>query len=346
MSVTAPSTTLLRATRKSHRSRNRARIAVLAAAVLAAFFAACLLGSFTVTLPDFFRIVTGTDIPGATFIVMQDKLPKAVVALLAGACFGVSGTLFQTMLRNPLASPDIIGISSGASAAAVVAIVVFGVSGVGVSVIACLGAIGVALLIHGLAHGEAVHGHRLVLMGIGVAAVLQAVISFLLTRSDIRTAGDALVWLIGSLNDSTWGSVARIAAAAVVLLPLAGMLSRPLAVLGLGDDTAAGLGLRVDRTRLGLLLVAVLLSAVATAVAGPVAFVAFLSGPIARRLCRGRVSLTVSALVGSLIVLGAHLAGMNLPLDVELPVGVITGALGAPFLLYLLVIAHREGQGG
>jgi iron complex transport system permease protein len=307
------------------------RTALLAAAVVLLFFASVLLGSYTVTIPDFFSIVSnhltgGPKIPGASFIVMEDKLPRTVIGTMIGTAFGLAGALFQTMLRNPLASPDVIGISSGASAAAVVAIVVFGASGGAVSGAALAGALAVAALIYGISRGGAARGagrgnaagNRLVLAGVGIAAALQAVISFLLTRADIRTASDVLVWLNGSLNSANWDR--------------AGILFLALAVL-------------VPAVRLALVVIAVALAAVATAAAGPVSFVAFLAGPIARRIT-GRSSLPASALVGALIVLAADYFAANLaPLLLDgtvLPVGVVTGALGAPFLLWLLVTANRR----
>ena len=335
------------------------RTALLALAVAGIFAAAVLLGSYTVTVPDFFRILAahltgGAKIPGASFIVMEHKLPRAVVGGLVGAAFGLSGALFQTMLRNPLASPDVIGISYGASAAAVTAIVLFSASGAMVSGAALAGALAVAGIIYAIARrgalgaaadrGDAA-GNRLILAGVGIAAALQAVVSFLMTRADIRTAADALVWLNGSLNAASWGRAGVLGLALLVLVPAAAVLARPLRILELGEDTAAGLGVRVGRTRLAVVVAAVGLSAVATAAAGPVAFVAFLAGPISRRfVCKA--SLPASALAGALIVLAADFLAANLaPLvlgGTVLPVGVVTGALGAPFLLWLLVTANRK----
>ncbi|WP_243835577.1 iron chelate uptake ABC transporter family permease subunit [Arthrobacter sp. AG258] len=321
------------------------------------FFVSVLLGSYTVTVPDFFTIVAnhltgGPKIPGASFIVMENKLPHAVVGTMIGVAFGLAGALFQTMLRNPLASPDVIGISSGASAAAVVAIVVFGASGATVSGAALAGALAVAVLIHAISSGRNrgpgrgnAAGNRLVLAGVGIAAALQAVVSFLMTRADIRTAADALVWLNGSLNSANWDRAGVLFLALAVLVPAVVFLAGPLRILELGDDAAAGLGLRVAGTRLALVVIAVSLAAVATAAAGPVAFVAFLAGPIARRFT-GKPGLPASALVGALIVLAADYFAANLaPLLLDgtvLPVGVVTGALGAPFLLWLLVTANRK----
>jgi len=336
------------------------RTALLAFAVIVLFAASILLGSYTVTVPDFVRILTahltgGERIPGASFIVMETKLPRAVIGTMIGIAFGLSGALFQTMLRNPLASPDVIGISYGASAAAVTAIVVFGASGAAVSGAALCGAMAVAVLIYTISrngspgsgggnHANAA-GSRLILAGIGIAAALNAVVNFLMTRADIRTAAEALIWLNGSLNSASWDRAGVLALAFLVLVPAAALLAGPLRILELGDDAAAGLGIRVGITRLGVVAVAVALAAVATAAAGPVAFVAFLAGPIARRFT-GKASLPAGAFVGALIVLAADYFAANIaPLLLDgtvLPVGVVTGALGAPFLLWLLVTANRK----
>ena len=339
------------------------RTAVLAFAVVVLFAVSVLLGSYTVTIPDFFKILLahltgGQKIPGASFIVMENKLPRAVIGTMIGAAFGLAGALFQTMLRNPLASPDVIGISYGASAAAVTAIVVFGASGAVVSGAALAGALGVAALIYAISRGGSLGsgalgsggagsaaGNRLILAGVGIAAALHAVVSFLMTRADIRTAADALVWLNGSLNSASWDRAGVLALALLVLVPAAAAVSGPLRILELGDDAAAGLGIRVGFTRLAVVVVAVALAAVATAAAGPVAFVAFLAGPIARRFT-AKASLPASAFVGALIVLAADYFAANIaPMLLDgtvLPVGVITGALGAPFLLWLLVTSNRK----
>ena len=336
------------------------RTAILAFAVVVLFAVSVLLGSYTVTIPDFFKILLahltgGQKIPGASFIVMENKLPRAVIGTMIGAAFGLAGGLFQTMLRNPLASPDVIGISYGASAAAVTAIVVFGASGAVVSGAALTGALGVAALIYGISRGGSLGsgggnsgnaaGSRLILAGVGIAAALHAVVSFLMTRADIRTAADALVWLNGSLNSASWDRAGVLSLALLVLVPALAALSGPLRILELGDDAAAALGIRVGFTRLAVVVVAVALAAVATAAAGPVAFVAFLAGPIARRFT-AKSSLPASAFVGALIVLAADYFAANIaPMllgGTVLPVGVITGALGAPFLLWLLVTSNRK----
>ncbi|WP_258069882.1 iron chelate uptake ABC transporter family permease subunit [Arthrobacter sp. SX1312] len=334
------------AVRARRRRSTGTRLAVVAGVVAVLFAVNVLLGSYTVTVPDFFRILGGADIPGASFIVLENKLPRAVIGLLVGIAFGIAGAVFQTMLRNPLASPDIIGISYGASASAVTAIVLFGAAGAAVSLSALVGAMVVAAAIYLISRRGGVAGYRLILVGIGFAAVMHALVSFLITRTDLRTASAAVLWLNGSLNSSTWDRVTVLVACLAVLLPAAAVLSRSLQGLELGDDAAAGLGLRVEASRLGLMSTGVALAAVATAAAGPVAAVAFLSGPIARRLLGNRPSLAMAALVGAVIVLGADFVAANLVPGASLPVGVVTGALGAPFLLWLLATANRSGQGG
>lgn len=329
----------LRLQRKGPARRRAWITGALAAVVFALLAINILLGSYTVTVPDFFRILGGAEIPGATFIVMSNKLPQAILGLLAGASFGVAGAIFQSMLRNPLASPDIIGISYGASATAVVTMVLFGLNGVTVSVLAMVGALAVALLISWLARGKG--GTGLILVGIGAAAFLQAVVTFMLSRSDIKNASDALVWLSGSLNSADWQRVCVLAIALLILLPFIMAGSRNLQGLALGDDTAAGLGFNVPRSRLLLTVLGVLLAALPTAAAGPIAFVAFLSGPIAKRLNSSASSLVLSALIGAAIVLLANFLGVNAIAQTSLPVGVVTGALGAPFLLWLLITSNR-----
>ncbi|WP_204536432.1 FecCD family ABC transporter permease [Arthrobacter tumbae] len=333
--------------RRHHlRTQRAVKIGALAFLVVALSAVTLLLGRYTVTIPDFLRIVAGADIPGASFIVMENRIPRVLIGIMIGGAFGVAGAVFQTMLRNPLASPDIIGISYGASASAVFAIAFLGASGLVLSGFAMAGALAVALAIYFLSRRGAVAGYRLILVGIGFSAVLQSVVSFLLTRTDIRVASDALTWLNGSLNSSNWDRVTILFVALAVLTPAVVVLSRSLRGLELGDDAAAGLGVNVERSRLALIVTGVLLAAIATAAAGPVAFIAFLSGPIARRFLGGYRPLVTAALVGAVIVLAGDFLGANLIPGVSLPVGVITGVLGAPFLLWLLATSNRSGQGG
>ncbi len=328
--------------------RRRARrwwtvVGVLAALALVVAVVSLVVGERVYPLPDVLRVLAGQDVPGASFTVGRLRLPRVLTGALVGVAFGTGGVIFQTMLRNPLASPDIIGITAGASAAAVLSITSFGIAGVAVSGVAVVAGVVVAAAIYLLAWRRGVHGARFVLIGIGVGAMLQSVVSYALTRANVYAAADALRWLSGSLNSAFWDGVPRLAAAVGVLLPLALVLSRRLAALQLGDELAAGLGVRPDRARLALVVVAVGLVSVATATTGPIAFVAFLAGPLAHRLVRGTGSLLVPAgLVGVLLVLLADLVGQHL-VGTRFPVGVITGVVGAPYLLWLLARSHRTG---
>jgi iron complex transport system permease protein len=330
--VSTAVSTVAQARRRPAR-RTRIATAGLAAALLAAFAARVLLGDFTFTIPDFFRILFGAEIPGAAFILLESKLPRALLGTLVGAAFGAAGAIFQTTLRNPLASPDIIGVSLGASAAAVFAIVSLDQTGTPVAGSAILGAVAVSGLVRWVAGPAA--GHRLVLIGVGVAAALSSGIQYLFTRADVYDAQLALRWLTGSLNQVDWPTIRLLAGFLLVLLPAMVWLARSLRIIELGDDAAAGLGVPPRRTDL-LLLAAVVLTAVAVAAAGPVAFVSFLAGPISRALNAGRTTVMGAALAGAAIVVAADYVAAYLVVDVKLPVGVVTGALGAPFLLWLL----------
>lgn len=323
----------LRRARSRPARRSRVVIGALSLVLLGVFAARVLLGDFTFTVPDFFRILFGAEIPGASYILMESKLPRAVLGVLVGVAFGVGGAIFQTTLRNPLASPDIIGVSLGASAAAVYAIVELDLAGASVSVAAVTGALVVAAVVRLVAGPGA--GHRLVLVGVGLAAALTSVIQYLFTRADVWDAQLALRWMTGSVNGADWPTIRLLALVLAVLLPAIVWLSRSMRITELGEDAAAGLGVPGRRTDL-LLVVAVVLTAVAVAAAGPIAFVSFVAGPISRACNRGRTTLLGAALVGAAVVVGADYAADYLILDINFPVGVVTGAFGAPFLLWLL----------
>ena len=314
-------------------------VAALGVALVAVFALRTLGGDFTITLPDFLRIVTGTDIPGASYILMESKLPRAVIGVLVGAAFGVSGAIFQAVLRNPLASPDIVGVSIGASAGAVFAIVTLGQRGPWVSVAAVAGALLVALLVRSQTGVSG--GNRLVLVGVGISAALVSVVNYLFTRADQWDVQLLMQWLTGSLNRADWTAIRIVAVLLLLMTPVVAWLASSGRVAELGEDTAAGLGVRPRRSEL-LLLAAVVLVAVGVAAAGPVAFVAFLSGPIARALNGGRTTLLGAALVGAVIVVGGDYLGAYLVPDANYPVGVVTGAFGAPFLLWLLATGRTS----
>ncbi|MFV0461427.1 MAG: FecCD family ABC transporter permease [Actinomycetales bacterium] len=324
------------AARRIPRRRTWLVSAGLVVALVAAFAARVLLGDYTFTPGDAVRIVLGEKLPGADFILLHTKLPRAVLAVLAGSAFGVAGAIFQGALRNPLASPDIVGVAMGASAAATFAIIELGQQGVTIAAWAAGGALAMAAIVR-LVGGS---GQRLILVGVGATVALQAVVQYLFTRADQYDAHVALRWLTGSVSYATWPQITLVATGLLVLLPLVAALSTSLGVVELGPELATGLGVGSRRTDLVLVL-AVLLVALAVAVAGPIAFVAFLSGPIARGLNGGRLTLVVAGLVGALLVVAAEYPADYLFADVNYPVGVITGALGAPCLLWLLATGNR-----
>lgn len=340
------SSAVVRVLEDGSRRRRRRWLAVtltLIALTLALALTMLMVGERFATPGQVLAILTGHDVDGLTFAVGALRLPRMLAGVLAGAALGMAGSTFQTMLRNPLASPDIVGITSGSSAAAVLCIVVLGASRATTSLVALAAGIATALVIYGLARGGEAAGGRLILIGIGVGAMLDAVIGYLLLRASQWDIPAAMRWLTGSLNGSHMQDLAPVAIA--VLLGGAGLvlLSRNLRALELGDPAAVALGVRVDATRAALVLAAVALASFATATTGPIAFVAFLSGPIAARLVGPTGSpLVPAALVGASLVLGADLLGQH-AFGTSYPVGVVTGVLGAPYLLYLLTRLNRSG---
>ncbi len=329
---------------RRRRSHRRAVVVTALALLVLVVYAASLMVGHTYYGPgEVWRVLRGEVVPGASFTVGDLRLPRASLAALAGAAFGLGGVTFQTMLRNPLASPDIIGISSGASAAAVIGIVVYELGATAVSAFAIVAALTTSLVIYVLAYRDGVVGTRLILIGIGLDAILRSVIAYVLMRAAVWDIQAAMRWLTGNLNNASWEQTRPLAIAMLVAVPLLLTQSRGLTLMQQGEDSATALGVRVERTRLVSILGAVVLIAFATAAAGPIAFVAFLAGPIAARIVGGGTSLMVpAALVGALLVLSADLVG-QFAFDNRYPVGVITGALGAPFLLYLLVRSNRVG---
>ena len=336
----------VRRVRRHARARSGTVCLALAAALAVAAASALSLGDYPVPLDQLVATLLGQGTTASDFIVLGLRLPRVLTGLLVGVCFGLSGTTLQNLLRNPLASPDIIGISYGASAGGVLAILLLGWTGFAVSGAALGGAFVSAGLIYLLAWRGGLSGYRFVLVGVGVSALMLAVVDYLMTRASVYEAQAALVWLTGSLNGASTDQLHPLALACLVLVPLTLLAGRALLVLQLGDDVAAGLGLRVEAARLAAIALGVALAAVATAAAGPVGFVAFVAGPVARRLTRGSgPTLVPAALVGALVVVSSDVVGQHL-LGVDLPVGVVTAAVGAPYLLFLLVRSNRTGVGG
>jgi len=329
--------------RRNRRRRYLSVVALLSVMVAAIFFLALSVGQSATPPANVIRVLLGETVPGASFTVGQLRLPRALLAVLAGCSFGLGGVAFQIMLRNPLASPDIIGISSGASAAAVFAIIVLGIKGTSVSILAVAAGLGVALLVYGLSSRNGVAGTRLILVGIAVSAMLESIIAYVLSQAPAWNLQEAMRWLTGSVNGAQMGQLLPLLLAFAAFGGLLVSRTKDLEALRLGEDMAAALGVRVGATRIMIIIGAVGVIASATAVTGPIAFVAFLSGPIAARLIGNGGSLLIpSALIGALLVLGGDYVGQFL-LPSRYPVGVVTGALGAPYLIFLIVRVNRTG---
>ncbi|MEE6257234.1 FecCD family ABC transporter permease [Plantactinospora sonchi] len=326
-------------------------LAALVGLAAAGLVASVSIGQFPIPVGDVVRALTGAGGADAALIVRELRLPRALTGLLVGAAFGLAGALMQAVTRNPLASPDLIGISAGASTGGVAAMLIGGVTSAGagsyasVPVGALVGAVVAAAVCYGMAFRDgAITGFRFVLVGIGVQGALSALTSWLLARADINEASRAMVWLTGSLNGRGFEHAWWAGLALLVTVPLVLTLIRPYQLLQYGDDTARALGLPVDRARTVLLLASVVLAAVATAAAGPIGFVALAAPQIARRLTgTANLPLLTSAVVGAALLLLADLAARLVLAPIELPVGVVTGAVGAPYLMWLLARANRVG---
>ena len=342
---------VVRSTRLGWSTRVHARaVAVTMALLVVAFAVFCwslAVGDFPVPIGEVLATLAGGGSEDSAFIVRTLRLPRGLTALLVGAAFGLAGAVFQRLARNPLASPDIIGINAGAAAAAVFVIVVLHGSATQVTLGALAGSAVTAIAVYLFAYKRGVTGYRLVLVGIGVTAVLTSITSYLLTRAEIFDAQRATVWLTGSLNGRGWEHVRPVGLALLVLLPVTAGLARQLRMLELGDEAARSLGTRVERSRAALLLSATALAAIGTASAGPVGFVALVSPQIARRLVGGRsLGLLPATACGALLLVASDLVGRRVFAPTELPVGIITAILGAPYLLLLLARANRIGAGG
>jgi len=320
--------------------RVHGRTAVVSAALLLAVLAVGVVsvgtGDYPLSLEQVVGTLVGSGDPASTFIVETLRLPRVLTGLLVGGAFGVAGAVFQSVSRNPLGSPDIIGFTMGSATGALLVILVAGGTALQIGLGAVAGGFATAAVVYLLALRHGVQGYRLVLVGIGVSAVLESVNAYLITRAARDDAFVAAHWLVGSLNGRGWEHVWPVGIALAVLMPAALVLSRRLTILELGDDAARALGVSAEGSRLALLLVAVGLTAVATASTGPVVFVALAAPQIARRLTRAAApGLASSALMGALLLTASDLAAQRV-VSADLPVGVVTGAVGGAYLGWLL----------
>ncbi len=300
-------------------------------------------GAVTLDFAQVFNALTGSAPRNITMVVTEWRLPRVMMALLVGAALGISGAIFQSLMRNPLGSPDVMGFNTGAWSGVLVAMVLFGQHLTAITLAAMAGGILTSLLVWALAWRDGIETFRLIIIGIGMRAMLMAFNTWLLLQASLETSLSAGLWFAGSLNGLTWAKTLPAAPLILLMFVCALLLVKRMRLLEMGDDSACALGVSVERSRLMLMLVAVVLTAAATAIAGPISFIALVAPHIARRLSgTARWGLTQSALCGSLLLLAADLCAQQLFMPYQLPVGVVTVSLGGIYLIVLLVQESRK----
>jgi len=323
---------------------------LLVLTALAVMVLTVLTGTYNISSADALGTLlrgTGSDLD--RFIVIDQRLPRALAAVLVGAMLALSGAIFQSLSRNPLGSPDIVGFTTGASTGGLLAILLVSASStfqIGAGSI--LGGFATAALVAFVALRRGVGGDNLILAGIALSEMLSAANSYLISRASLQNAEAAKAWQYGSFNAISWGQVRPLLIAAIVLLPQVLWLIRPASMLEMGDDAATSLGARVSRIRGVMLGYGVVLAAVCVAVAGPIGFLALAAPQLARRLSRSAgITMVASAAMGALLLGGADLLAQRLLGPFQIPVGLVSAALGGMYLIWLLMCpSGRAGQGG
>ena len=294
-------------------------------------------GEYALSPAQVWHTLTGGGDHTSRLVVLDLRLPRSFAAILVGMALGLSGAIFQSLSRNPLGSPDIIGFTTGSATGALVVILVIGETSATLVFGTLIGGFATAIAVYLLAYAQGIHGQRLILVGIGIGAMLASINDYLLTRAELEQAQAAKTWLFGSLNAIAWPHVLPLAVTLAVLVPITLALGPRLRALELGDDVAAGLGVPVNRSRLMLLLCGVTLAGAAIAAAGPIGFLALAAPQLARRLTRApSMPLIPSAVMGALLLLGADLIAQRALAPFQIPVGLVTGALGGGYLMWLL----------
>lgn len=316
---------------------------VLIAVALAAGVLAMGIGTFALTPGEVVRALWGDGDDSAVKVVTDVRLPRVLTAVLAGAALGASGAVFQSVSRNALGSPEIIGFTTGAATGAIVQIVAFQAGEQRVAVGALIGGVVTAFVVYLLSvRGRTSGGYQLILTGIGVGAVLQAVNEALLAYGGLDQAIQANVWLAGSLYLRDWEHVLTVGVACFVAIPVVCALGRSATMIEMGDDIARQLGVRAERTRVILIFAAVLLAAAATAACGPIAFVALAAPQLVARLT-GRHGLPVigSSAMGACLLVVSDVVSQALPVEATVPIGRVTGVIGGLYLIWLLTRKDR-----
>ena len=300
-------------------------------------------GEFQIAVPDVIGALFGQASAKIHMVVVEWRLPRTSLALVMGAALGISGAIFQSLTRNPLGSPDVIGFDSGAYTGALVVIILLKGTFYMVAGGALLGGIATALVVYMLAWRGGVQGFRLIIVGIGISAMLNSLNTYLLIRADLEVAMAAAIWGVGSLNGMTLERLAQVCVVLAVLVPAAFFISRPMRQLEMGDDAARSLGVNAERTRLGMTIVGVALTATVTAAAGPIAFVALAAPQIAVRLTKtAGVALLPSAVTGALLLAVADYLAQRAFAPTQLPVGIVTICIGGLYFAWLLMREARR----
>lgn len=294
-------------------------------------------GSFAIPPASVLRALLGGGDENMRMVVVEWRLPRLLLACLLGAALGLSGAIFQSLTRNPLGSPDIIGFSAGSYTGALVVILLFSGGYYATAAGALAGGIGAAACVYLLAHRHGAQGFRLIVVGIGISAMLGAFNAWMIRQADLPAAMSAAIWGAGSLNGLSFEQVLPVLGLLALLAPILAILSRPMRQLELGDDAAMMAGINSTRLRLTLMIAGVALTALATAAAGPIAFISLAAPQIARRVTRAAgVALMPSALTGALLLAAADWLAQH-GFGVQLPVGVMTVSVGGFYFLWLLI---------
>nr|WP_243695438.1 iron chelate uptake ABC transporter family permease subunit [Agromyces protaetiae] len=318
-------------------------VALLVAAALAVGVVSLATGDFFIPIPDVVATLAGGGDSRTQLVVLDWRMPRVALALMLGAALGVSGAIFQSITRNPLGSPDLIGFDAGAYTGALLVITTVGTGYLATAGGALAGGLAAAVAVYLLAYRRGFHGFRLIIVGIAVAAMLASLNTWIILNAELYVALAAAAWGTGSLNAVGWEQAVPAAIVLVVLWAVVAFLAKPMHVLELGDDAATALGVRTTRTRLALVIVGVALTATATAAAGPIAFVALAAPQLARRLTRSAgVTLSAAAAMGALLLAASDFAAQHLFAPTQLPVGVVTVSIGGVYLIWLLITEARR----
>jgi iron complex transport system permease protein len=300
-------------------------------------------GEFPVSPPNVLQALLGQAEGRIHMVVVEWRLPRTALALLLGGALGIGGAIFQSLTRNPLGSPDIIGFDAGAYTGALIVIIFLGGSYYAIASGALVGGLITALLVYLLAYRRGVQGFRLIIVGIGVSAMLSSLNTWMLLRAQLEVAVAAATWGAGSLNGMGLDRLISAALILCMLMPLALLMSRPMSQLEMGDDAAKALGVDAERTRLALLFIGVALTATVTATAGPIGFVALAAPQLARRLTgTAGVSMLPAAAMGALLLAAADFVAQRAFAPTQLPVGIVTVSLGGVYFVWLLLREARR----